>query len=77
MSNGIDLLKMFLVIGEIGSEKNTLKEKVAYKQRIVFATMKSYNPHWEKPSDWEELSDEDKMERLEKVEESLNNDVNG
>lgn len=77
MSNGIDLLKMFLVIGEIGSEKNTLKEKVAYKQRIVFATMKSYNPHWEKPSNWEELSDEDKMERLEKVEESLNNDVNG
>ena len=50
MSNGIDLMKMFLVIGEMGSEKNTLKEKVAYKERIVFATMKSYNPHWEKPS---------------------------
>ena len=77
MSNGIDLLKMFLVIGEMSSEKSTLKEKVAYKERIVFATMKSYNPHWEKPSDWDGLSDEDKMKRLEKVENSLNNNVNG
>jgi hypothetical protein len=30
--------------------------------------MRSLIPHWEKPRDWDDLSDEKKLERLEKLE---------
>ena len=57
-------------IGERETSKNeTLKDRVAYKERIVFATMRNLIPQWEQPSDWNELTDEKKMERLEKIEE--------
>ena len=48
---------MFLAMGE--TTQQTLKEKVAYKERIVFATHGII-----KPSNWAELSDEEKLNRL-------------
>lgn len=65
-------MKMFLAMGEMTSKpETTVEEKVAYKERIVFATMKSMIPGWEKPSDWDSLPAETKMERLTKIEKEI------
>ena len=62
-------MKSFLVLGDLmNDDKTTLKDKVKYKERIVFATMRSMIPQWEPPSDWSTISDEQKLERLTKIE---------
>ena len=62
-------MKSFLVLGDLmNNDKTTLKDKVKYKERIVFATMRSMIPQWEPPSDWSKISDEQKLERLTKIE---------
>jgi hypothetical protein len=43
-------------------------DAVAYKERIVFATMRSMVPDWQEPKDWAQLSNADKMTRLKKLE---------
>jgi len=53
-------MKMFLVMGD--TTQQTLKEKIAYKERIIFATQGII-----KPRNWEELSDEEKLNRLTKL----------
>lgn len=53
-------MKMFLVMGD--TTEQTLKEKIAYKERIIFATKGII-----KPSNWAELSDEVKLNRLTKL----------
>ncbi len=57
--NNLTLMKMFLVMGD--TTEQTLKEKIAYKERI-FATQGII-----KPSNWAELSDEVKLNRLTKL----------
>ena len=65
----LNMMKSWLVLGELMEDKKTtLKDKVKYKERIVFATMRSMIPQWEPPSDWSTISDEQKMERLTKLE---------
>ena len=64
----INMMKMFLAMGDMADTNITLAEKVAYKERIVFSTMRFHNPYWEKPSDWDSLTDTVKMERLSKLE---------
>lgn len=62
-------MKSFLMLGELmDNDKTSLKQKVKYKERIVFATMRSMIPQWEPPSDWSTISDEQKLERLTKIE---------
>ena len=62
-------MKSFLMLGELmNDDKTTLKDKVKYKERIVFATMRSMIPQWEPPSDWSTITDEQKLERLTKIE---------
>jgi len=62
-------MKSFLVMGDlINNEKTSLKDRVKYKERIVFATMRSMIPQWEPPSDWSTITDEQKLERLTKIE---------
>jgi len=61
-------MKAFLAIGNMTSGNQTLAEKVAYKQKIVFSTMRFHNPYWEQPRDWDALTDELKMERLTAIE---------
>lgn len=61
----IKLMNFFLNIGFITNEGKPLKTKVEYKQRIVFSTMdKLLQGHWKIPSDWDELSYEEKDHRL-------------
>ena len=62
----LGFMKAFLMLGDL-EVKTPLNEKVKYKERIVFATMRSLIPQWEKPSNWDDLSDEIKFERLEKL----------
>ena len=55
-----DMMKMFLTLG--GLTAQTMEEKVAYKERIVFAT-----PGIIKPENWGTLSQEERLDRLEKL----------
>ena len=63
--------KMFMMMGDLTPNERTLEEKVAYEQRIVFATMKNQIPNWEQPQDWSDLTLEQKDERLTKIKEML------
>ena len=56
-----NIMKMFLALG--GLTAQTMEEKVKYKERIIFAT-----PGIIKPNNWEELSMEEKLRRLNKLE---------
>ena len=56
-----DMMKMFLAMGEMTTQ--TQEERIAYKERIVFAT-----PGIIKPENWETLSQEERLNRLEKLE---------
>ena len=67
-TNPMDMMTAFLKLGEITNPDETLANKVAYKQRIVFATMRASIPGWQEPYDWARLPDEQKMERLLKIE---------
>ena len=61
----IKLMNFFLNIGFITNEEKPLKVKVDYKERIVFSTMdKLMHGHFKIPSDWDELSYEQKDHRL-------------
>jgi hypothetical protein len=63
----INAMKMFMLLGDMTNEESSLSDKVAYKQRIAFATMRNAIPDWQPPSNWDTLSDEVKMERLTKL----------
>ena len=41
--------------------------RVAYKERIAFATMRAAIPDWQPPSDWDKLSNAEKHKRLKKL----------
>ena len=56
----------FLMLGDL-QNFDTEEEKLKYKQRIVFATMRANIPQWQPPEDWEELSVKDRLDRLEKI----------
>ena len=41
--------------------------RVAYKERIAFATMRASIPDWQPPKDWDTLSNAEKHKRLKKL----------
>tara|TARA_A100001391_G_scaffold38037_2_gene20981 strand:- start:498 stop:689 length:192 start_codon:yes stop_codon:yes gene_type:complete len=57
-----NMMKMFLALG--GLTAQTMEEKVKYKEKIVFAT-----PGIIKPDNWDTLSMEEKLNRLNKISE--------
>ena len=63
----LNLMKGFLALGNMDQDQ-TLEQKVAYKQKIVFATMRASIPEWQAPRGWDNLTDEVKMERLTQIE---------
>jgi hypothetical protein len=63
----IDMMKMFMLLGDMTNEESSLADKVAYKERIAFATMRNAIPDWQPPSNWDTLSNEVKMKRLTKL----------
>ena len=64
------LMNAFLGLSDL-MDNDDLNVKVKNKERIVFATMKSYIPMWQKPNDWDSLSSEKKLERLEKLQDMV------
>lgn len=62
-----NMMKVFLAMGDIVDKDSTLEQKLAYKERIVFSTMKASIPDWEVPEHYKSLSVEDKLELLEKI----------
>ena len=64
----LNSMKAFLLMGDLmNDKKEDTADVVKYKERIVFATMRSKIPNWQPPSDWERLNDSDKLERLTKI----------
>ena len=61
------IMKAFLLMGDLTSTNESQEDKLKYKERIVFATMKSQIPDWQKPSDWDNLPIDEKMSRLNKL----------
>jgi hypothetical protein len=65
--DNINAMKMFLLMGELTGQKESREDKLKYQERIVFATMKASIPDWEPPSDWYELSLDEREDRLDKL----------
>ena len=64
----LNSMKAFLLMGDLMNDKKEDKaDAVKYKERIVFATMRSKIPNWQPPSDWGRLNDSEKLERLTKI----------
>jgi len=71
-NSSLKFMNAFLKLGDITSDKKeTIADKVNYKQKIVFATMRANIPQWETPGDWDKISNEDKLKRLTKLEEII------
>ena len=63
------LMNAFLGLSDLTDNDPNVKLK--NKERIVFATMKSFIPEWKKPENWDSLSTEIKLERLQKLQDMV------
>ena len=63
------MMKAFMLLGDLTTEqsKKLSDEAIAYKERIVFATMRASIPDWQPPNDWNNLTNKQKLERLDKL----------
>tara|TARA_R110002051_G_scaffold308279_1_gene379838 strand:- start:545 stop:754 length:210 start_codon:yes stop_codon:yes gene_type:complete len=66
--DNIKAMNMFLTLGKLTNENETREDKLKYKERIVFATMKASIPEWQIPDDWYELSIEEREKRIKLLE---------
>ena len=63
MNNTTNFMKMFMMLQDMSTPIDAnVKETIKRKERIVFAT-----PGIIKPSNWETLSNNEKLKRLNKV----------
>tara|TARA_R110001592_G_scaffold211794_1_gene463839 strand:+ start:597 stop:812 length:216 start_codon:yes stop_codon:yes gene_type:complete len=67
--NNINMMKAFMLLGDMGvKEVDKLSdENVAYQEKIAFATMRFSIPDWQAPKDWDNLTNRQKLERLDKL----------
>tara|TARA_R100000541_G_scaffold39662_1_gene47408 strand:- start:227 stop:442 length:216 start_codon:yes stop_codon:yes gene_type:complete len=67
--NNIGIMKAFMLLGDLETkQEDKLSDKaVAYKERIAFSTMRASIPNWQPPSNWNSLTNEQKLERLDKL----------
>jgi len=63
------MMKVFMLLGDLDTkQEDRLSDKaVAYKERIAFATMRASIPNWQPPSNWNSLTNEEKLNRLDKL----------
>jgi len=63
------MMKAFMLLGDLDatSTEKLSDARVAYKERIVFATMRASIPDWQPPSDWDSLTNGQKLDRLDKL----------
>ena len=62
-------MKAFMLLGDLDatSTEKLSDARVAYKERIAFATMRASIPDWQPPSNWNDLSNAEKHKRLKKL----------
>ncbi len=67
--NNINAMKAFMVLGDLMTKEGDelSDEAVKYKERIAFATMRASIPQWQPPKNWNELTNKEKLERLNKI----------
>jgi len=67
--NNIGMMKMFMLLGDLDTkQEEKLSDKaIAYKEKIAFSTMKASIPGWQPPSNWNSLTNEQKLKRLDKL----------
>ena len=67
--NNIQAMKAFMLLGDLSTKQGDELSDIAvkYKERIAFATMRASIPDWQPPSDWDTLSNKEKLERLDKL----------
>ena len=60
-----------MLLGDLTTKQgDELTDKaVKYKERIAFATMRASIPDWQPPSDWNSLTNKQKLNRLDKLKE--------
>ena len=58
-----------MLLGDLETkQEDKLSDKaVAYKERIAFSTMRASIPNWQPPSNWNSLTNEEKLNRLDKL----------
>ena len=67
--NNIQAMKAFMLLGDLSTKQGDELSDIAvkYKERIAFATMRASIPNWQPPSDWDTLSNKEKLDRLDKL----------
>ena len=62
-----------MLLGDLSTkqEDKLRDEHVNYKERIVFATMRANIPDWQPPKDWNTLTNKQKLDRLDKIQENV------
>lgn len=73
-NNSLNFMQAFLKLGTLTNKIETeedIENNLKYKEKIVFSTMKANIPNWQKPKEWETLDRNEKIRRLNKIENEL------
>ena len=67
--NNIEAMKAFMLLGDLSTKQGEELSDMAvnYKEKIAFSTMRASIPNWQPPSDWNNLSNKEKLKRLDKL----------
>ena len=67
--NNINMMKAFMLLGNLSTKQGDELSDMAvkYQERIAFATMRASIPDWQPPSDWNSLTNGQKLDRLDKL----------
>ncbi len=56
-----------MLLGDMPHGDRLSDKAIAYKERIAFSTMRFNIPGWQPPSNWNSLTNEEKLNRLDKL----------
>ena len=58
-----------MLLGDLSTKQGDELSDMAvkYQERIAFATMRASIPDWQPPSDWDSLTNGQKLDRLDKL----------
>ena len=67
--NNIQAMKAFMLLGDLSTKQGDELSDIAvkYKERIAFATMRASIPDWQPPSDWDSLTNGQKLDSPDKL----------
>ena len=67
--DNIGMMKVFMLLGDLDiKQEDRLSDKaIAYNAKIASSTMKASIPNWQPPSNWNSLTNKEKLKRLDKL----------